>query len=225
MRPIDHKSWIVMAAAAAAAAGIGGAAVSDVQSQPRTGEPLRPNSVRRLATSAMLMAKTCVPAYSQTGHGKLQAGAEISARNNWNKLRPDGFSRFNDSPGHDMTCHHDGRPPLRRQWTCVATAQPCKEEEGGTGSSTGTGTGTGTGTPICHAAFSVEGVDAKLQTQARNFAVDAWQGVAASKHGVLYQTWGLAQGTDISCRHNNLGPLQRRWRCIATASPCRHSGS
>lgn len=200
-------------------AGLGGAAFFQ-GSAPAVAAARAPTAAPLAAGAMLAMARTCLSPYSQTGHNKLQGPAAALAKTRWNQVRPDGYSKFNDSDGQDVTCRHDGRKPLFRTWTCVATATPCKEEEPGTVTVT-VNTGTGTGTPICYGSFSAEGEKAMIQTHAENRAVDAWQVAAGGAYGANYQAWGNAQGAGLSCSHNGLGPMQRRWRCTATAAPCR----
>jgi hypothetical protein len=156
----------------------------------------------------------CLGPISALGHGKLQGPTENSAKLNWQNTAPANFNSWSNAINKDVSCHHDGRPPWLRQWTCTATAEPCN----GSGGTSSGGTG---GAPLCYDSFNVEGNDAKLQTGAENNAVYSWQQTASNNHGPAYAGWGLARGKDISCHHNGLGPLQRRWRCVATGTPCR----
>jgi hypothetical protein len=213
MSRIDSVTWTLIAAAAAT--GFGALALAQGRAAaggPAGGPAARTGSAAVMA--AAMMTRVCLPAVSRTGHGKLQSGAEISARMNWNRDRSDDYDKFDDSDGHDMTCHHDGRPPARRQWTCVATAQQCKKDALGAGTLPATA-------PLCQSPLAAVGADAKFQTPAQNFAVKAWQDAARAKFGPDYQAWGIAKSPDISCRNNGLGALRRRWTCVATATPCR----
>ncbi|MEA3000906.1 MAG: hypothetical protein QOK17_2739 [Sphingomonadales bacterium] len=194
-----RKAWIFLA-------GAGGAALLfSSASGPEGG-----------SASAQTSVRFCTSALSATGHGKLQGVAADLAKANWNNHRPSGTYLFHKSDNQDVTCHHDGRPAMLRQWTCIATAEPCSGDD----TVTNTG-GTGTSPPLCQSRFSATGDDAKLQTWAENRAVAAWQSVALSAYGGNYQAWGNAQGRDTTCHNNGLGPLQRRWTCVATATPCR----
>lgn len=204
MRPFGRKERIVFAIAAAVPL------VVVVGVQGPTGP-----------SPAMAMARVCFNLVSATGHGKLQAGATNSARVNWNQMVGNSYNSFGNSDGQDTTCRHDGRPPILRQWTCIATARRCQGSGSSSGGSSSGGSSSGGGLPLCHNSFAVEGAQALLQPGAENNAVSAWQQTANNNHGPAYQAWGRAQGRDVACRHNGLGPIQRRWRCIATGTPCR----
>ena len=164
----------------------------------------------------MRALKNCVAAVSGAGRGRFRGFAEMEAKDNWRSgtagLWGQGYADWNRAQNQDVTCGHDGKPI--KTWTCTAIAEPCND------AALPSPTPTPTPQPACYPSIAIEGNDAKLQTGAETYSIAAWRAQAAS-YGAVYQDWNKAVGKDITCRHNGLGPLQRRWRCVATGQPCK----
>ncbi|RYY26068.1 MAG: hypothetical protein EOP62_11340 [Sphingomonadales bacterium] len=161
--------------------------------------------------------QNCHAAQSGVDRGRFRGPTEQAAKSAWNfsvvaSVGP-SYAKWNKARNADVTCGHDGK--RLKTWTCTATAEPCDD-----GPPNPTPTPTPTPQPACYPSISIEGADTKLQSGAQTQSIHAWRGQVA-QYGAIYQDWNKAQGKDITCRHNGLGPLQRRWRCVATGKPCK----
>lgn len=203
--------------AALAVAGLGGIAVSQRQA-PAIESPGRTapasnrisgfsrTSAQALTRSADVEAQSgnggtvCKDAVSATGRAMLQSSAENKAKGSWHGVAASAYGGtwdWNTASGHAINCTHNKLGPLERRWTCTATAQPCEE------------------VLACDAGWTTEeGASAKLQSGAETNAINKWQNVTNA-------SWANAANRVNSCRHNGLGPLERRWRCTARARACR----
>lgn len=161
----------------------------------------------------------CGVAVSGAGRGRFRGPAEMEARSNWRKdtvaQYDPSYGDWNKALNSDVTCGHNGKKI--KTWICTAFAVPCSDTA--TPPSTTSSTNTGT-QPTCYPSISVEGDKAVLQTGAETNSLAAWRAQVAS-YGAAYQDWNKAIGRDVTCRHNGLGPAQRRWRCVRTAQPCK----
>jgi hypothetical protein len=160
-----------------------------------------------LVSAAAALGTTCHPAISGSGNAKFQNNAENNAKGDWqnvaNGTYPGGPFDWTKAAGHAMSCRHNGLGPLQRRWTCTATAQPCYESL------------------TCKPGYiQVQGGSAKLQSGAQTNAENQWQHDAGNAYGTAFKYWGNAANKSMSCWHNGLGPIQRRWRCTARGRPC-----
>lgn len=179
-------------------------------SAPTAGQALEGPSGAAAVAAPGATAKTagmvCKPAVSGSGEGKFQDPAQNKAKANWQNVAAGihgGVWDWNKASGHAMSCRHNGLGPIERRWTCTATAEPCEEVIN------------------CKPAYvQVEGASAKLQSGAEENAVNQWQHDAGNAHGAAFKYWSKAANQTSSCRHNGLGPIQRRWRCTLRARPC-----
>lgn len=165
------------------------------------------------AQAAPIGAGGCYPTVSGIGRDVWQQSAHNSAAANWsdNARRLYGIGNVNNVQNLQRPCERESRSHAPRRWICTFTAQPCIPG----------GTPTPDPQPACYGSLSVEGSSEKFQSTAENRAMEQWQRDAGNAHGVAYRTWTRAHSRDISCRHNGLGPLQRRWICTARGEPCR----
>jgi hypothetical protein len=165
---------------------------------------------------AVKPVQNCVAAVSGAGRGRFRGPAEMEATSNWRRDTAaawgQNYANWNNAQGRDVTCGHDGK--AIKTWTCTAYAVPCDPY------APPSPTPTGPAQPACYPEIAVEGARAVLQTGAQTNSIAAWRAQAAS-HGALYQDWNKAAGKDITCSHNGLGPVQRRWRCVAKGKPCK----
>lgn len=164
-------------------------------------------------TLARAAGPNCLGPLSAQGYHTTRAGADWHAQTNWEttaKEKGHQFGGWNYAADRNISCSRQGKwVPV---WICVATGRPC-DGPGGSGSSVGAAT--------CKPALSIQGGEALLQQPgAESNALYAWQSAATNQYGPAYGAWGKAKNASMSCSHNNLGPFQRRWRCIATAEPC-----
>jgi hypothetical protein len=164
------------------------------------------------ATATAKTLVTCVGAFTATGNHIGPGFALDVARSRWrdnvNKYYGTAYEIWDNSRNRVEQCHRRG--PLN--WSCDLTAEPCD----GYGAVSPTPNG-----PACYGPLSVDGGDAKLQSGAENNARNQWQHDAGVAYGAAYKGWQTAHNASMSCRHNGLGPLQRRWVCTASGEPCR----
>ncbi|MBV8686308.1 MAG: hypothetical protein JOZ90_09760 [Alphaproteobacteria bacterium] len=148
---------------------------------------------------------SCVAAVSGSGEAKFQSTAETHAKGDWQNVAAGTYGGswdWTQAANPSLNCHHNGLGPIQRRWTCTATAEPCQT------------------VLTCKPFVEVEGGSAKLQSGAETNAENQWQHDAGDLYGTAFKYWGQAQNKTMSCHHNGLGPLQRRWRCTARARPC-----
>jgi hypothetical protein len=155
----------------------------------------------------------CYPTVSGIGRDVLQQSAHATAAANWsdNARSLYGIGNVNNVQNLQRPCERESRSHAIRRWICTYSAQPCLPG----------GTTTPDPLPACYPALAVEGSSEKFQSTAENRSYEQWQRDAGNAHGADYRTWTRANNRDISCRHNGLGPLQRRWICTARGEPCR----
>lgn len=166
------------------------------------------------AAGPIIGAGGCYQSVSGSGTHLIQSIAVSDAITEWrtNAAALYPVNNWNHAQAKAQHCERESPAHFRRRWICTVSGEPCIP--GGTSTTTPS-------PPACYPSLSATGGDAKFQSNAEDNARNQWQHDAGDAYGVDYKYWGTAHGRDMSCHHNGLGPLQRRWTCTATAEPCR----